>query len=499
MIAVLLLAAVATVKPAAVFTDHMVLQRDRPVPVWGTSEPGAKVTVAFAGQTRSAVADSTGRWEVELTPLKASSEPQALEISSGSQIILRDILVGDVWLISGQSNAEMSMRSVIGKDEVQARAKDFPLIRRMKVSKIVAPSVRTECPNAPWEVGTNDAVLAWTAVGYYFARKVSESERIPIGIIDDNWSGCRIEPFIDPAALAKAEGLEADTAKMAAAESAYAAAAKAAANWTGGPLPKVDRAVAPDLPYGGEFNRMIAPYVKFPIRGALWYQGCSNGGEGESYFNKLMALVRGWRARWGEEFPFYIVQLASYRKGNDLPEGGDGYAKIREAQRKAASVLPKSGLVVTVDIGNATDIHPKNKRDVGERAARWALRNEYGHKEIEPSGPIFRSCVPEKGLLRVSFDHVGKGLMAGEKDPDTPGVPPKEIPSGELKGFAVAGADRKWHWAKAEISGKDLLVGAVEVPEPVAVRYAYRSCPLGNCNLYSRDGLPASPFRSDDW
>jgi sialate O-acetylesterase len=248
-----------------------------------------------------------------------------------------------------------------------------------------------------------------------------------------------------------------------------------------------------------QHNAMIEPIVDFPIAGAVWYQGCSNGNEGMSYARKLEALIGGWRAKWGYDFPFYIVQLASFQAKTSDPAGGNGYARIRNAMRIASQTIPKTGLVVAIDIGNDRDIHPKNKYDVGCRLARWALRDVYGEKDLVVSGPLFRELRIEGSRARVSFDHVGSGLMAGEKGPDTPGVAPTPTPDGKLRGFAIAGADKVWHWADAVIDGSDVVVSSKEVAAPVAVRYAHRANPMGDCNLYNREGLPASPFRTDSW
>lgn len=210
-------------------------------------------------------------------------------------------------------------------------------------------------------------------------------------------------------------------------------------------------------------------------------------------------MIKGWRTSWGEDFPFYIVQLSSFGEPTDDPAGGNGYARTREAQRAVAGRVARCGLVVTTDIGNAKDIHPKNKLDVALRLSRWALRDVYGRKELVVSGPIFRTARREGKRLRIQFDHVGSGLVAAEKDPDAPGRAPVESADWKLKGFAVAGSDRKWHWAEAVVDGTNVLCESSAVPEPIAVRYAYRANPLGRGNLYNKEGLPAAPFRSDEW
>jgi sialate O-acetylesterase len=246
------------------------------------------------------------------------------------------------------------------------------------------------------------------------------------------------------------------------------------------------------------YNGMIHPVEHFAIKGALWYQGESNGGEGDEYYHKMCALVGGWRKVWNQgDFPFYFVQLANFQRRNTNPAGGDGWAKVRMAQSNSLQI-PHTGMAVAIDLANADnpeDIHPRNKFDVGERLALWALRNDYGKTEIVPSGPLYRSMEVEGGRIRMSFDYVGHGLMVGNKEGRKPTV---EVPQGKLKQFAVAGADKAWHWADALIDGDTVVVSSSDVPKPVAARYAFSMNPDG-CNLYNKDGLPAVPFRTDAW
>jgi sialate O-acetylesterase len=246
------------------------------------------------------------------------------------------------------------------------------------------------------------------------------------------------------------------------------------------------------------YNAMIHPIVRFPIKGVLWYQGESNGGEGVSYYDKMRALIGGWRKQWGQgDFPFYFVQLANFQAVSEDPAGGNGWAKLREAQTKALAV-PDTGMAVIIDtvpFAERDDIHPKNKYDVGLRLARWALGRDYGQRQLEVSGPLFKALKIEGNEAHLAFDHTGSGLMVGKKVSREPTV---ENKGDKLKRFAIGGADKKWFWAEAVIEGKTVTVSSPEVKEPVAVRYAYQMNPDG-ANLYNREGLPASPFRSDDW
>ena len=250
--------------------------------------------------------------------------------------------------------------------------------------------------------------------------------------------------------------------------------------------------------WSGMYNAMIHPFVHLPIKGALWYQGEYNGAEGTIYYEKMRALIGGWRKVWGQgDFPFYFVQLANFQAVSEDSAGGNGWAKLREAQTKALTI-PNTGMAVIIDtvpLAERDDIHPRNKYDVGMRLARWALNRDYGQKQLEASGPLFKVLKIEDGKIRLAFDHTGTGLMVGKKEGRNPAV---EAPGGKLKQFAIAGADRKWFWADAVIVNNTVTVSSPAVNEPVAVRYAFQMNPDG-ANLYNREGLPASPFRTDDW
>ena len=493
----------ADVSLSGIFSDNMVLQRGKSVPVWGKAAPGEKVTVSFSGKTAEATADARGCWTAMLPALDVVKEGKELSVRGKNEIVLKNVLVGDVWLVSGQSNSEMSFGwGIVDGAAEMAKAKDFPNIRVTKFRHETSPiEVKYRTCNSPWVVASDKTLKDITAMGYFFARDINGRTGVPIGLLDDNWSGCAIEPFISPSGLAHTKGFENEERKIAAhREKVLAWCRQIAESYKAGEVDFPGAAPA-DPYYTRQHNAMIAPIVKFPITGALWYQGCSNGGEGMSYANKLQALVNGWRADWGYDFPFYVVQLASFTAKTDDPAGGNGYAKIRNAMRIATqTMIPKSGLAVAIDIGNAGDIHPKNKQDVGTRLARWARRDVYGEKDLVVSGPIYKSMKVEDGKIRISFDHVGKGLAIAKKDPNKPGMPEFDNDlEAKLKGFAIAGEDKRWYWANAEIDGEDVVVSAEEVAKPVAVRYAFRANPMGDCNLYNNEGLPASPFRTDEW
>ncbi len=510
------------------FTDNMVLQREKPVKVWGWADAGEKVSVSFGDQKASAVTEPNGKWALVLEKMKASAESRDLRVSSDkieSPLVLTNVVVGDVWLCSGQSNMEWALSRAANKTEEIAAA-DYPLIRHVKFAHLKATQPQADI-KASWTVCSPKTAGSFTAVGYFFGRALHKELGVPIGLIGSNWGGTAIEPWLSIEGLSMVEELDELYSAVAAADpsteagkAAHAAVLKEMRAWieeAEESLEKGERlAPIPSLPVppGGKaapmqiFNAMISPITQYAIRGAIWYQGESNGKEGMTYFHKKRALIEGWRKLWGQgDFPFYFVQLANFQNPTDTPEGGDGWARLREAQRRSLTI-PNTGMAVAIDLADAANprnIHPGNKQDVGGRLALWALANEYG-KDIVCSGPLYKSHAVEGAAIRIKFDYVGSGLMIGRKT----GLEPTEEdkgPAGDegevlekpsLKQFAISGEDKKWHWAEAKIDGDDLLVSSPDVLQPVAVRYAYRMNPAG-CNLYNRDGLPASPFRTDDW
>ena len=519
VLALLAFSAHAHVSVSKIFSSNMVLQRDRPVPVWGKADPGETVRVAFAGQEVSAQADGAGDWQVTLKPLKVSKEGLDFVVSGPSNSnVLRNVLVGDVWLCSGQSNMEMTFGwGVCDGDKFKEESVQFPMIRRVKMLKTKkhAPEPYDVPVEAAWSVASN-VFRNVTVVGYFFARKLTLELDVPIGLIDNSWSGCRIEHFISeegyhlaPALASYAAKFDAVSPKTDKGKAALAAYLDGVRKWTADAEALFAKGLKPTthpphVPSVGDdlatqYNALVAPIVRFPIKGAIWYQGCSNGTEGDEYIDKTEGLVLGWRQAWGYDFPFYWVQLASFFGPTDDPAGGNGYARIRDAQRKAIGRIPKTGMAVALDVGNPSDIHPRAKLPVGERLALWALAKDYG-KNIVYSGPLVKGAALESGgagpaRVRISFDYVGSGLMAGKKDwKNNDPVTEDAEAGGKLKGFALQDADGTWHWADAVIGGKDVVVSSPDVKEPVSVRYAFRANPLEKFNLYNKEGLPASPF-----
>ncbi|MEO8498023.1 MAG: sialate O-acetylesterase [Planctomycetota bacterium] len=464
--------AVAEVKLASVFGDHMVLQQELAVPVWGWAAPGERVKVTFGEQTKEAEADKDGRWQVNLDALKASADGKTLSVAGSNTIDLKDVLVGEVWICSGQSNMEWSLNNSLNAKEEVAAA-NHPQIRLFDVpGHTVSPLPNDTCPGT-WKICQPDSTAGFSAVGYFFGRRLQQELNVPIGLVGSNWGGTRIEPWTSPDGFHSVPELKAIADQV----DAYTADTKV----EGG---------SPSAIY----NAMVHPLAPFAMRGAIWYQGESNGGEGESYYHKTQALVNGWRKLFNPELAFYWVQLADFQQPNENPAGGDGWAKLREAQRKALNIK-HTGMAVIIDIGEANDIHPRNKQDVGARLAQWALHQTYGKTDLVPSGPMYKSHKVDGNTIRVSFDATGGGLIVGKKA----GLEPtQQVKDGKLQRFAIAGADKQWHWADATIDGDTVVVKSAEVAEPVAVRYAFSMNPAG-ANLYNKEGLPASPFRTDDW
>lgn len=473
------LVARAEVTLPALFGDSMVLQCDMPVPVWGWADPGEDISVVFAGQTKHTKADQDGRWLVKLDALAANSETTALTISGQNKITINNVLVGEVWICSGQSNMEWPISQSANSEEEIASA-NHPAIRLFNVPRHITAATPQEKGLGEWQVCSPETVPGFSAVGYFFGRRIQAELDKPVGLIGSNWGGTRIEPWTSLSGFRAVPELKEIAEQV---STAQAIAAKQ----------EEEVAIERTEP-SAIYNAMIHPLVPYAMRGAIWYQGESNGMEGMSYYHKKRALVAGWRKLFNPDLAFYWVQLANFKEPSENPAGGYGWSTIREAQRKALTI-PHTGMAVTTDIGEAGDVHPRNKQDVGHRLAQWALHQTYGDENLTPSGPLYKSHTVERDSIRITFDYVGKGLMAGAKQ----GLnPTNEVADGSLEQFAIAGEDRQWHWAKAVIDGETVVVSSENVPNPAAVRYGYRMNPEG-ANLYNKDGLPASPFRTDNW
>ena len=470
----------AEVRLASIFADHMVLQRDRPIMLWGTAPPDDNVTVLFAGQTAEITASSDGAWSVTLKPLAASKTGQPIQVICGTESITIDnVLVGDVWHASGQSNMAMTVGAMAKElDVVQTdiATADLPALRFCRINEAESPEPLSDLPRrATWRGCTPETVSGFSGVAFYFARRLHQELGVPIGVINSSRGGTPIEPFIPRAAFASHPTLRR--------ESELGDRGDLDAIWR---LPGGVRARDANWLPGRLFNSRLAPITRFAVRGLIWYQGESNCGDGEDarqYQHKMRALIRGWRDELNDKkLPVYFVQL---------PGSGarEGWSCLREQQRLAA-YLPHTGMVVTVDIDGA-GIHPPNKIDVGQRLARWTLAKDNA-KEIAFSGPLFDRQEIRGREVVLHFRHAEAGLMVATKD----GLAePRETPNAALAEFEVTDKTGEWHTAMARIVGQTVVVTSAHVGSPTAVRYAYAVTPT-DCNLYNRDGLQASPFCS---
>jgi sialate O-acetylesterase len=500
---VLLLSAIspshADVKLPAIFSDHMVVLSGAKVPVWGWADAGEKVTATLAGQTQSAVADADGKWTLAFDKL-AFGGPHVMTVEGKNKLTIDDVLVGEVWLGSGQSNMAMTANRSINFDQEKSAA-DLPQLRMFSVARNPQPKPQTDC-EGKWEICTPDTVGGFSATLFYFGRDVQKELKVPMGLINSSYGGTAVESWTSMSAQDKLpeyatisaaweekkkmpwDQAEAD-ANYEKQRAAWVEAAKKA-KAAGKPAPRApQRAVEPGLDRNHPsnlFNGMIAPLVPYAIRGAVWYQGENNSAKpfANLYGLQLKTLITDWRSRWGYEFPFAWVQLPDYRAPQANPvEDKQTWPVIREQMLNTLSV-PATGMAVTLGLGEETDIHPRNKQGVGKRLALWALHDVYG-KSGPSSGPLPSNHRIEGKYVVVTFKHTDGGLKSHD--------------GGELKGFAIAGADGKFVWAQARIDGDKVIVSSPEVPEPKAVRYAWADNPIWS--LENGAGLPASPFRTD--
>jgi sialate O-acetylesterase len=476
-----------------ILTSHMVVQRDLPVHVWGLATAGEDVSVSFRGETRSTKAGPVGRWSVYLKPGTAGGPFQLIvkgvpaadgSVAQPTQTItLDDVLVGDVWVASGQSNMEFTLHQAATADVDLPHAAN-PRIRLMVVKQRAVEYPQDDVDSEGWAVSSPETAKNFSAVAWYFAREIEQREHVPVGVIDSTWGGTPAEAWTRMAALGADAALApvfVSWGKMTEREASTLLVEKDRqrqrdeAKAQGKPEPQFPGR-APMLSWGPGmlYNGMIAPLAPFPIRGAIWYQGESNASVEQAplYQRVMSALIKDWRRQWGVgDFPFLFVQIANYKAGS--PEG---WAELREQQLKTLE-LRNTAMAVTIDIGNPENVHPTDKVDVGLRLARGARILSYG-ESIEYSGPIYRQATQEGSEIRVWFDHA-KGLAAK---------------GGTVTGFEVAGADRKFWPATATVEGTTVLATSESVAEPVFVRYGWSDSP--ECNLFNGEGLPASPFTS---
>jgi sialate O-acetylesterase len=476
----------------AMFSDNMVLQQGVPVTIWGWADDGDVVTVKFRGQHVSGRTHNL-KWTIQLRPLKAGG-PDTLRVSTSKQTLqFANMLVGEVWLCSGQSNMEFPLSaSYDAQADIAAATNQLIHLFHVPKNRMDAPTVLI---HASWQTCSPEAVRHFSAVGYYFGRDLQAARKVPVGLIESDWGGSPAEVWMSRESLEinpryQAEILAPYSETFHKYEEKLVAYEKEKAEAQGSGMEFKKRAPWPPWKPTELYNGMIAPLIPYAIKGAIWYQGESNAGRAEQYRTLFPDLIRNWRRDWGQnDFTFLCVQIAPWdkdrhRSWEQITEtpGDSDWAELRDAQLLATKVLPKVGIAVITDIGNPDNIHPKKKAPVGARLALAARGIAY-RERIEYSGPIYRDQKIEKGKIILRFDHVGKGL---------------EARGGELKGFAICGEDQKFVWAKAEIlPNNTLAVSSPEVANPVAVRYGWADYPV--VNLWNKDGLPASPFRTDDF
>jgi sialate O-acetylesterase len=546
----------ANVRMPLIFGDHMVLQQDAKLTIWGWADPKEKVTVSFAGKKEKTTTAEDGSWQVNLKPIMNKSKGEILTIKGNNTLIFQDVLVGDIWVASGQSNMEWGIKNKAYAKDV-ANSGDsllrlFFVPKNTSLKPLSDIQISEDVANldwaAKWVLCTPEALSkingqGFSSTAYYFARDIRQATGQPLGIIQSAWGGTRAEAWTSLSGLGKRSELakyivayeknvkdtpdivphykqkkaEWDIAVKEWNETIGREWNQAQKDWivavknaqaAGQPVPpkpkpSSPRPSEPNKPNGGNngpanlFNAMISPLIPFAIKGVIWYQGEFNsGGSAKEYATLFPTMISDWRTHWKiGDFPFVFVQLPNYGpQDNDPNASGESWHWVREAQLKALD-LPNTAMAVTIDVGDPFDLHPIDKYDVGHRLALAAREAIYGEK-IVGNSPVYESMMIENNRIVLTFKHIGSGLTIGTSPFVPEGEQPK-APADKLAGFAIAGNDRKFVWADAVIEGNKVIVSSDRVWNPVAVRYAFSNSPA--CNLYSIEGLPASPFKTDDW
>lgn len=503
------------------FSNGMVIQRDTEAPVWGWADPGEAVSVnASWGEKAQTIAAKDGTWSIKLKTPEAGG-PHTIQIEGNNTIDIKDVLSGEVWFCSGQSNMDFPMKSISNsaKEPKYQSVSDYvskeiqtandPLLRHIEVPNTPSPTEAKTNFEGQWNSVSPEHTGTMTATGYFFARELRKQLNVPVGLVECAWGGTRVQPWISEEAYRSRPDLRAYYEKE------MATFKKLASTWD---LKLVDerhkkamatrkkngkKGRAPRKPVDPALNRqlpatlhkgMVSAVQPYAIKGAIWYQGESNAGYMlEDYEDHFSTMITSWRKEWNQgDFPFYWVQLANFRKSNADPLETDGWSSICDQQRRCLA-LPNTGMAVINDIGEVRDIHPRNKPDVGKRLAAWALAKDYGIDLPAHSGPLYKSHTIKGDTVTIRFDEVGSGLMVGHKELMNATVEVDE----PLKRFQIAGADRVWKWANATIVSKDsITVSHPEVSNPVVVRYAWSSNPEGS-NLYNKEGFPTSIFTTE--
>ena len=454
-------AAYSLVSLPTVLGDNMVVQRDEPIPVWGWADANESVTVTFNGSVLSTMADANGYWSIDLPASPANARNQRLVVrGSSNEIILEDVLIGDVWLCSGQSNMEYGVSKVMDAKAERAAA-NHPTIRQIAFNHDTSDKPEDNIRSKGWLVCSDLTAYHFSGVGYFFARRVKNELNIPIGLLRATWAGSRIEGWIPPEGYQSIPALKADYADKL------------------DQFPVVLNGVADHQSPLAIYNGVVHPLTRCKIKGVIWYQGESNVGDGLIYYDKLNALIAGYRSVFQKpDLPFYFVQLAPYQYRTDSQE----LPKIWQSQLNTFLEVPNTGMVVTTDIGTPTNVHPPNKQEVGKRLANWALRDTYGIQGLISSGPIFDSISTTGNQVAVHFQAgTADGLFTPAK-------------CEKVSHFEICGADGVWSPAQANIVGNTVILTSFLVPEPTSVRFGWHHTAVPN--LFNGALLPASPFNS---
>ena len=489
----------AELKLPAIIGDHMVLQQKQANPIWGWDAPGTKITVTFAGRTQTATAGADGKWTVKLAAAPANATPQTLTIAGSEKREIQDVLIGEVWMCSGQSNMGFQLNSDWNGD-IEAAASNLPNLRLIKVPQVGTQELKTDF-KGQWQASNAETSRRFSAVGFLYGRYIHQILGVPVGLIDNAWGGSAAEAWIrretiekDPrfaTLMANTVKREADLQSESAKANHEAAMtkwketsekAKAAGKNPPNPPPSPQQWLTGNARPGNIFAGIVHPTLGYGMKGVIWYQGESNASRAYEHAQLFPFLIEQWRKEWGQgDFSFYWVQLADYMAEKPQP-GESAWAELRETQTKTLA-LPNTGQAVIIDLGEGKDIHPKNKHDVAARLVRWALVKDYGLKFAYRS-PEFKSVAIAGNKATVTLDCFGSSLRAFDVT--------------EARGFAVCGEDKVWHWATGKVVGKDRVeVWSDAVAAPIAVRYAWADNPV--CNLTSAEGLPVTPFRTDDF
>lgn len=466
-----------------IFSDHMVLQQNQENKVWGHASPGEEVSVTIDGKTKETTAGDDGNWSLKLDPLPVGG-PHELVIRGQNRIAIQDVLVGEVWICSGQSNMEFPVSRNYDADLIRAAA-NYPTIRMINYPNTGSQKPAFTHQGSQWMVCSPDTVGSFSAVGYFFGRQLHNTLGVPIGLVNDSWGGSAVDAWISRDRLKASTEYKPTLDRWRKMEQDFESLSTKSqlSEKEQKQLQNLRRQMRGNQRPANLYNGVLSSHLGYGIKGVIWYQGESNAGRAYQYRYLFPMMITNWREAWGQgDFPFYWVQLADFMAEKSEPSDS-AWAELREAQTMTMAKLPNTGEAVIIDVGEGKDIHPRNKLTVGQRLARWPLANQYG-VDVAYQSPTYKSMEKEGDKIILSFEHVDGGWR------------PFDVR--EPVGFAIAGADKKFVWAEAKIlDGNRIEVSSDDVSDPVAVRYAWADNPV--CNMYDMVGLPLTPFRTDDW